>query len=134
MEVKNKVHLYAFEKLEVYQLAVQYGVSLAPILLDFPPEEKYSLTSQLRRAAYSISANIAEGSGRASPADRAHFTNIAYCSASETISHLNLALQLLYISPEVYDEFRSAMEKIANKLNALYKYQLKEGKNLKTIV
>lgn len=134
MESKNKIHLYAFEKLEVYQLAVQYSVMLGSVLNGFPPEEKYGLTSQLRRSAYSISANVAEGSGRASSADRAHFTNIAYCSALETISHLNLAVQLQYIRPEIYDELRSAMEKIANKLNALYKYQLKEGKNLKQIV
>lgn len=130
----KKTYLYAFEKLEVYQLAVQYSLELRPVLASFPSEEKYCLTTQLRRSAYSISANVAEGSGRASSADRAHFTNIAYCSALETINHLNHAVKQQYISTEVYDELRAEIEKIANKLNALYKYQLKEGKNLKTII
>ena len=134
MEEKPKQHVYAFEKLEVYQLALRFSVALKPVLAGFPDDERYSLTAQIRRSAYSVAANVAEGSGRASPADRAYFMNIAFCSALETINHLNIAKELKYISAEVYKQHRMEMEEITNKLNALYKYQIKQGKNLKQTI
>lgn len=128
------MHTYSFEKLEVYQLSLQFSTMLRPLLLSFPSEERFGLTSQLRRSADSISANLAEGSGRASVADRAHFTNIAYSSGLETINHLNLALRLQFVDDSGYQYLREQIEKILNKLNALYKHQLKEGQNLKNMV
>jgi four helix bundle protein len=60
-----------------------YGLSKA-----FPSNEPYSLTSQIRRASISVSSNIAEGSGRNSDADFAHFLEIAYGSLMEVVSQL----------------------------------------------
>ncbi len=90
-------HKYSFEKLQVYQEALDFCVEIRKITESFPKEEKYGLTSQLKRSADSIGANLAEGSGRSSNYDQAHFTNIAFGSALETIHHLNLALQCDFI-------------------------------------
>ena len=80
----------------------------------------------------SMGANLAEGSGRASNMDQAHFTNIAFSSGLETINHLNLALELKYIDKEVYEGLRMELDKIINQLNALYKYQVNKIDTLKS--
>lgn len=128
------MYTYSFEKLDVYQRSLRFSVKLRAILASFPQEERYGLTSQLRRAADSIPANIAEGSGRASAADQAHFTNMACSSALEVINHLNLAFLLGYIKHEDYQNKRFALDEIINKLNALYRFQLNNNKSLKNKV
>lgn len=128
-----KYHTYSFEKLDVYQTALQLNVVLRLILKDFPKEENFGLISQIRRAVDSISANIAEGSCRASHLDQAHFTNMAYASALEVIHHLNVSSKLNYIFEEQYEELRLKLDKIINQLNALYKYQINNKNNLKQI-
>ncbi|SFT17856.1 four helix bundle protein [Sphingobacterium wenxiniae] len=84
-------YIYSFEKLEVYKESLFLNVTIREIVKSWPFEERYELTTQIKRSISSIAANIAEGSGRASNNDRAHYTNIAYSSALESISHLNLA-------------------------------------------
>ena len=64
----------------------------------FPADERYALTDQLRRAAVSIPSNIAEGCGRSSNADYAHFLSIARGSLYETMTQLQIAADLGYIS------------------------------------
>ncbi|WP_154859597.1 four helix bundle protein [Cyclobacterium xiamenense] len=125
-------HIYSFEKLDVYKLARQLKMDIRKISVDFPKSERYELTSQLRRAVDSISANIAEGSGRASNFDQAHFTNISYSSALETIDHLNTAIDMKYIDQVTYEKTRIQIDEISNKLNSLYKYQLGNKETLKT--
>ena len=66
----------------------------------FPIEERFSLSDQLRRAASSITANIAEGFRMISPRDKLHFYNISQGSLSETLNHLILARDLDYITAE----------------------------------
>lgn len=126
-----KYHIYSFEKLDVYQAALQLSVEIRVSIKDFPIEENFGLKSQIRRAVDSISANIAEGSGRASHLDQAHFTNMAYSSALEVINHLNVSKKLNYILEEEYHQLRLQLDKIINQLNALYKYQLNNKNNLK---
>lgn len=125
-------HIYSFEKLDVYKLSRKLKMDIRKISMDFPKSERYELTSQLRRAADSISANIAEGSGRASNFDQAHFTNISYSSALETIDHLNTAIDMKYIDQVTYEKTRIQIDEISNKLNSLYKYQLGNKETLKT--
>lgn len=124
-------HIYSFEKLDVYQSALQLSVDLRLIMKAFPSEENFGLKRQMRRATDSISSNIAEGSGRASHLDQAHFTNIAYSSALEVINHLNLALKLNFITSVDYHNMRILLDKVINQLNALYKYQINNSNNLK---
>ncbi len=124
-------HIYSFEKLEVYQLARKYKIDIKIISRLFPKEERFELTSQINRSSASISANLAEGSGRASNFDQAHFTNMSYATVLETIDHLNTALDMEYIDEKKYAELRINLDAILNKLNALYKFQLNNKEILK---
>ncbi|WKW45547.1 four helix bundle protein [Myroides sp. JBRI-B21084] len=74
---------------------------------------------------------MAEGSGRSTNLDQAHFTNMAYSSGLEVINHLNVANQMRYISQDSYETIRITMGEILNKLNSLYKYQINKKTNLK---
>jgi four helix bundle protein len=124
-------HIYSFEKLDVYILARKFKIEIKLMSRLFPNEERFELTSQINRSSASISANIAEGSGRSSNFDQAHFTNISYTSALETIDHLNTELDMNYINMEKYTELRINLYSILNKLNALYKFQINNKDTLK---
>ena len=124
-------HIYSFEKLEVYQLARKFKIEIKLLTRLFPKEERFELVSQINRSSSSISANLAEGSGRASNMDQAHFTNMSYSTGLETIDHLNTALDMEYIKVDKYTELRIQLDSILNKLNALYKYQIKNKETLK---
>ena len=126
-----KYHIYSFEKLEVYQLARKFKIEIKMMSQLFPKEERFELISQICRASASISANLAEGSGRSSNIDQAHYTNISFSSALETIDHLNTALDMKYINEEMYTDFRLQLDAIINKLKALYKYQINNKETLK---
>lgn len=83
-----------FRKLKVWQKAHGLTLDIYRVSLDFPKEELYGLTSQLRRAAASIGANIAEGCGKSTNADMGRFLQIALGSASECEYHPLLARDL----------------------------------------
>jgi len=119
-----KYNIYSFEKLEVYHLARKFKIDIKLMSQLFPNEERFDLISQINRASASISANLAEGSGRSSNFDQAHFTNMSFSTGLETIDHLNTALDMKYINEEKYTELRIKLDAILNKLNALYKYQI----------
>jgi four helix bundle protein len=124
-------HIYSFEKLEVYQLARKFKIEIKLLTRTFPNEERFELVSQINRSSASIAANLAEGSGRSSNFDQAHFTNLSYSTGLETIDHLNTALDMKYINEEKYTELRIQLDAILNKLNSLYRYQLKNKEVLK---
>ena len=126
-----KYNIYSFEKLEVYQLARKFKIDIKLMSQLFPKEERFDLISQINRASASISANLAEGSGRSSNFDQAHFTNMSFSTGLETIDHLNTALDMKYINEEKYAEIRIKLDAILNKLNALYKYQINNKETLK---
>jgi four helix bundle protein len=126
-----KYNIYSFEKLEVYQLARKFKIDIKLMSQGFPKEERFDLISQINRASASISANLAEGSGRSSNFDQAHFTNMSYSTGLETIDHLNTALDMKYINEENYAELRIKLDAILNKLNSLYKYQINNKETLK---
>ncbi|VXA96738.1 Four helix bundle protein [Flavobacterium sp. 9R] len=126
-----KYQIYSFEKLEVYQLARQFKVEIKLLSQTFPKEERFELVSQINRSSASIAANLAEGSGRSSNLDQAHFTNMSFSTGLETIDHLNTALDLHYIDEQKYTDMRIKLDAILNKLNALYKYQANNKETLK---
>lgn len=64
---------YSFEKLDIWQLSIDFSTNIYQCTKDFPSEEKFGITNQIRRAANSVSANLAEGSSRLSNKDRARF-------------------------------------------------------------
>lgn len=86
-----------FRKIKAWQLADDLAVAIYGVSNGFPREEAYGLTSQIRRAASSVPANIVEGASRESAKDYAHFLQIARGSLAETQYFLHLARRLGYI-------------------------------------
>lgn len=87
----------SFEQLIVWQKSAELAKSVYAITKSFPSSEKFALTDQIQRSAVSVSANIAEGFGRNSIADKTHFYVISYGSLLETKSHLLVAHKIGYI-------------------------------------
>ena len=114
-------YLYGFEKLDVWHNARSLAKSIYLITNDFPNFEKYGLSSQIQRAAVSISSNIAEGTGRTSAKEQKRFVEIAYGSLMETLSQLYLAVDLEYIKIDVIDDIRPLIETISYQLSRLRK-------------
>jgi four helix bundle protein len=108
-----------FRNLKVWERAHKLTVAVYKASESFPRQEVFGLQSQLRRAAVSIPANIAEGCGRESSLDCAHFFQIAAGSTSELDYELLLARDLSYISDEVYAPLSAEVEEIRKMLSAL---------------
>ena len=115
---------FSFEKLIVWQKAHSFSIAIYRITQDFPHEERFSLTSQIRRSAISISSNIAEGTSRNSKKDKARFIEIAYGSLMENLNQLLISENLKYISKEDLRELRLQIEEIGRMLTALKKSYL----------
>lgn len=104
-----------FKSLKVWEKAHVLTLEIYRYTKDFPKEELYSLTNQLRRAVSSVPANIAEGCGKQTKADFANFLNIALGSANETEYFLILSRDLNYINE---DNFK-ILSKEANDVKAM---------------
>ena len=118
----NKQNNYArilFLKLDVWQNARVLAKDIYLLTADFPKDEKYGLTSQIRRATLSISANIAEGMSRNTNKDKSRFINQSFSSAIEVLNFLIIAKDLDLIAEKDYLTMRLKIEKITNQLNAL---------------
>src|SRR5882672_5725106 len=87
-----------YTKIEAWKLADDLTVAIYERTRTFPREEIYGLTSQMRRASYSVPANIVEGSSRESKRDYLHFLYIARGSLSETQYFIHLAQRLNYLT------------------------------------
>ena len=101
-----------FRTLEVWQLAHKLTIAVYRSSMSFPAEEKFGLTSQIRRCSVSIEANIAEGCGRGGDQDFRRFLLMALGSASELDCELLLARDLEMLSPATYRELSSAVGSI----------------------
>ena len=112
---------FSFEKLDVWHKARNLVKKIYLITKIFPEDEKFALTSQIRRAAISVPANIAEGSSRFSKKDQAHFYQIAYSSLMELMNHLYISLDLEYINSETINNFKPVVAEISRMINSLYK-------------
>ena len=119
------MHQYGFEKLNVWHNAKELAKQIYILTKDFPMEERFGIVSQMRRAAISISSNIAEGSSRGTNKDQSHFYTMAYSSAIELINHLIISFELHFITDVQYSTLRDKIEHITNQLNALRKSLLK---------
>ena len=110
---------FSFEKLDVYQKARELIKDIYLLQNSFPKEERYALGDQVRRAATSIAANLAEGSGRQSMKEKVHFVEIAYGSMTEVFCELQTACDLGYIKEEQLDTLRPQFTDIAKMLSGL---------------
>ena len=108
-----------FRNLNVYIKSKELVKKIYELLKKFPREEQYALCDQLRRAVISIPSNIAEGSGRNSQKDQAHFYNIAYGSLMEVFSQLDVAFDLGYISLEEFEQMELLINEDAKMLSGL---------------
>ncbi len=115
------MHIYNFEKLEVWQLSRQLVKKIYITTQYFPENEKYGLINQLRRASVSISSNIAEGIGRITNKERARFIEIAYSSLLEVLNQIILSNDLGFINEEELLSFRKDIDLLSNKLNAFHR-------------
>lgn len=119
------MYIFSFEKLEVWKESKELVKNIYDLTSGFPNEERFGLTSQLRRASISIASNLAEGTSRTTNKDKARFTTISYSSTMEVLNQLILSKELEFISEEDYNKIREQIYKISNMLNALKKAQLK---------
>lgn len=111
----------SFTDLRVWQAAHKLALDLYKITARFPNAELYSLTSQIRRAAISVTSNIAEGFGRSTKADKEHFYTMASGSLYEIKSQLLLVKDLDYINEADYSEVAIQTDLSHKLLNALLK-------------
>lgn len=118
---------FYYRKLEVYKRAKALSHEVCKLIKTFPIEERYGLCDQLRRAAMSIPINIAEGFGRFSAKEKAHFIQIAFGSLNEVMCEIELALDENYISEEQLKELESQIIPINRQLSALHKSIIDNG-------
>lgn len=110
-----------YRNLEVWKLAHQLALRIHRATIEFPTHERYALSSQIRRSAVSIAANIAEGAGRVSDPDFARFVAIAASSANETEYHALLARDLGYLTAESHGEMADLIARVRSMLTNLRK-------------
>jgi four helix bundle protein len=108
-----------FRELKVWQKAHELTLAVYQLTATFPPEERYGLSSQLRRAGSSIAANLAEGCGRNGDAELARFCSIAMGSASELEYHLLLGRDLQLIKRKDYEALHQRATELKRMLTAL---------------
>jgi four helix bundle protein len=108
-----------FRRLDIWRRAHGLVLEFYRESADFSPAEQYGLTSQLRRSAASVPANIAEGSGRRGDPEFARFCRIALGSASETRYHLILAHDLGHLSSETHVRLDREVDEIMRMITSL---------------
>lgn len=107
------------ENLNVWKKAVDFVVEVYKTTERFPKEERFGLTSQIRRASVSVPANIAEGAARKSLKEFSHFLSNAQGSASEVETELLISYRLGYISKSQFVEFQTSLDSIGKMMNGL---------------
>ncbi len=111
--------MFRFEKLDVWQKAIAFADEVYSLTRGFPAEERFGLTSQMRRAAVSVSSNIAEGSSRVSDADYARFIEIGYGSALEVVSEAFVARRQGFLSEDNFRQLYANAEEISRMMSGL---------------
>ena len=110
------------QKLEAWSKAVELVTDIYRSTERFPKEERYGLTSQIRRAAISIPANIAEGAGRRSKKEFVHFLSNSQGSDSELETELIIANRLGYLDETSFAQLVSQLERIGRLITGLSRH------------
>lgn len=110
---------YNYKNLAAYKESKDLVLLVYKLLKKFPREEQYALCDQLRRAVISVPSNLAEGSGRTSAKDQAHFFEMAYGSLMEVSCQIDIAHELEYISQEEVEEVEQKVGIVAALLSGL---------------
>ena len=109
----------SFQELHVWQHAMDFVIEVHALTAQFPKDEMYGLTSQLRRAVYSIPSNIAEGQARGATKEFRHFLFVARGSLAEVQTQIWVAERLIYITNEQANVLIEHSNSIGRQLNAL---------------
>ena len=112
-----------FRKLRVWNRAQELCVEMYLLSADFPPEERFGVTAQLRKSAVSVGSNIAEGSKRKSPKDKARIINVSQSEGAEVMSLLDVVDRLKYGRKgsalpfiEKYDQLEGMIENLCQRI------------------
>jgi four helix bundle protein len=119
LERKMAAAIKSYRDLEVWQKGMELVTLVYQGTASFPREELFGITSQMRRAAVSIPANIAEGQGRAYRKDFLNFLSMAYGSLMELETHLLVALNLSYLQPTESEVLLNKTSELGRMLNGL---------------
>lgn len=111
-----------FEDIQAWQKAKSLTIEIYRITCEDKFSKDYGLKDQIRRASVSIMANIAEGFGRKTNKDFAHFLVQAHGSAAEVQSHLHIALGLNYINQETFSNLYNELDHISRMIMSLCKH------------
>ena len=111
--------MFNFEKLETWQKAINFADSVYEVTRNFPADERFGLTNQMRRAAVSISSNIAEGAARNSKNDYARFLEIATGSLFEVVSQSFVSKRQGFLSEADFKKLYAAAEEQGKMLSGL---------------
>ena len=111
--------MFNFEKLETWHKAISFADLVSDVTRSFPSEERLGLTNQMRRAAVSISSNIAEGTARNSRNDYARFLEIAARSLFEVVSQSFIGQRQNFISQTDFQRLCAAAEEQGKMLSGL---------------
>jgi four helix bundle protein len=118
--------MFRFEKLDVWQRSIAFAGCIYEATRSFPGDERFGLTNQMRRAAVSVSSNIAEESGRVSDVDYARFLEIAYGSLMELVSQAAVAERQKFMTRDSYLGIYCEAEELARMLSGLRSTLLKQ--------
>jgi four helix bundle protein len=113
--------MFNFEKLDTWNEAIAFAGIVYRLTRAFPPEERFGLTNQMRRAAVSISSNLAEGFSRSSKVDCARFVEIATGSVFEVVSQATIGRNQGFLNSTGYELLYGAAEKQSRMLSGLKK-------------
>jgi len=117
--------MYNFERLDVWKKAIELADDVYRLTREFPDYERFGLANQMRRAAVSISSNVAEGSSRASSKDFSRFVEIAYGSTMELVSQIHIAQRQSFLPVEAARTLYRHAEEVARMLSGLKKHLLR---------
>jgi four helix bundle protein len=113
------MYKFSFERLEVWNMSRLLTKKIYKLTQDFPENEKFGLTGQIRRAIISVCSNLAEGASRKSKKDQSHFYNIAFSSLMETLNQLIISNDLAFLDSQSLEESREEIHSISRMLNGL---------------
>ena len=119
--------MFNFEKLEVWRKAIEFADLVYTSTRSFPSDERFGLTNQMRRAAVSVSSNIAEGSSRISRPDFARFIEIATGSLFEVVSQSFVGRSQGFLTEPEFQRLYVAAEEQGKMLSGLRRSLINQG-------
>lgn len=118
------MRIFSFEKLIAWQKGRELAILIYKTTKNFPKDEVFGLTSQMRRCSISIASNLAEGSGRSSMKEKARFSEIAYSSSLELLNQVILSFDFEYLDENQYIQIRETITEVNMLIDGIHKSQI----------